>query len=148
MEKKKKMLSGTGCGPTQHDDWNSLCVCVCLKMWACQHPSASLHCTWGLMRRLQFTVHTEAFICQSLRKIRRYQRLAVSNFSSCPHPQGGRSASPGRHRHRHRHRRGLRTFCAAFIWVRAVLHVCRTVLEIKDTILSLIQRPLFLSHLS
>lgn len=107
-------------------------------MWACQHPS--FHCARGLMRRLQFTVHTESFICQSQQKIRRYQRSPCQSHLILSSSAGWRECKLQGWREE---RRCLPS--ADFIPARAV-QICKIAFGIRDTILSLMQRPFFLPH--
>lgn len=139
--KKKK---DSGCGPTCRLKL-SLYMHVFENVSLSAAASVSLHCAWGLMRKLQFTVHTKAFICQSQQKIRRYQRSPMSNFSSCRHPQGGRSASQG---WRRRGTDFAHSVLASFESERCFHFYSRVAFEIKDRVLSLMQRPFSLSHLS
>lgn len=135
---REKSLSAvdTGCGRTRRVKP----ICVCLKMWACQHLGMNFHCTGGLMRRLQFTVHTEAFICQSQTKIRRYQKgLRVRVISSGRHPQGGVSANFRGDMRIDIHSR------ADFIWVW-VFQIRKIAFGIRHTIPSITQGPFFLPH--
>lgn len=130
---KELKAAATGCGPT----WrvNSL-VCVCLKMWACQHQCMSSYCAGGLMRWLRFTVHTKSFICQSRRKIRRYQRFPCRSHLALSSFNGGSAGSGGWRED------SVFPLCADFIGLVA-LRICRT--AIREPMLSLTQGPFFFS---
>lgn len=111
-------------------------VCVLENVTLSASWSMSFHCTGGLMRRLWFTVHTESFICQSQQKIRRYQRSPCQShlilwWRECK-LQGW-------------HEDKLFSLTAGFIGFR-VSQIFEIARGIRDTILSLMQRPFFLTH--